>query len=289
MSIFTDEVNAYVNPYGASVFDASFCDDPGYVRAALLYGNQKLTVVNLETMSKFSDTNVGATNYNTSMFLSGSDLALANYTNQTTQHVSFDLSGTPTFTPFVSKDYCKFPSKWQQAAGDTGNLRGLIIAYTTVGSLIQFDTVPTCTVITPAGLTGKVLNCIIHKPSSANFLVGTNGGQVLEIDYSGTVVKTITLATTPNSGVAPTISVTSLAISGDTLLVGTANGMLLRYAYTASTLTSSQVVANVGLIETGGVLLSNIFNNRVVVASESASELLGINISIWRLNSSTSK
>lgn len=121
--------------------------------------------------------------------------------------------------------------------------------------------------IQPTGLGSRTFQCVIHKTGSNDFIVGTDNGTIYELEFNGTINKTITLPTTPNTGTGQNHSVSSMVYDGDDLYVATHTGLLFHYEYSTSTLKKVRILRNMEATATGGVQLSNSFNRQFVVGS----------------------
>jgi len=121
--------------------------------------------------------------------------------------------------------------------------------------------------IQPTGHGSRSFQCVIHKTGTANFIAGTDNGTILELQLGGTINKTITLPTTPNTGSAQSHSVSSMIYDGDDLYVATHTGLLFHYEYSSSTLKKVRPLRNMESTATGGVYLSNAFNRQFIVGS----------------------
>lgn len=91
------------------------------------------------------------------------------------------------------------------------------------------------TTLSPSSITGGTTSCILFKPDTRTFLVGTANGKVTEIDLNGAPLKTINLINTPNI-TAPVITVSGLSYYNDKLAITTGHGLTYFYTYSTSTL-----------------------------------------------------
>lgn len=129
-------------------------------------------------------------------------------------------------------------------------------------------------------------NCVIWIPGGTSFLFGTHSGTVREIDWSGSLIKTITIPNTPNSGGSvPVPRVNSLAYnpSNDQLFVATAQGMIHRYTYATSTLEETYVFSyGAGNSPRCGAAFSNIANGTMLVGTTGSTALApGTMLQLW--------
>lgn len=104
----------------------------------------------------------------------------------------------------------------------------------TTGAVTKINTITrTLTTLSPSSITGLIATCVIFKPDTNTFLVGTTNAKVTEIDANGAPLKTITLPTTPNIS-APTVGISGLSYYNDILAVMTQQGMIYFYKYSTS-------------------------------------------------------
>lgn len=136
----------------------------------------------------------------------------------------------------------------------------------TAGRIVTFTSGPFASGnIQPTGQGARTFQCVAHKTGSANFFAGTEAGTVLEVQMNGTIVKTITLPTTPNFGTAPAHSVASIAYADDDLYVISATGILFHYDYPTSTLLDVRPIRNPEAPSTGSAYATNVFNRQFIV------------------------
>lgn len=104
----------------------------------------------------------------------------------------------------------------------------------------------TVTQLTPTPLSTHQAACIILRPDTGTFLVGTNNGAVFEMNAAGTQIgSTLNMANIPNI-TAPTINVTGLSYYNGTLAVATNWGNVFVYTWPGQILLNS-------FIETGSI------------------------------------
>lgn len=127
--------------------------------------------------------------------------------------------------------------------------------------------------------------CIINRPGSARWLIGTTTTpKVYEIDFSGTIQKTITLPTTPNDGTTVHYDVTGLSMWGDYLLVATSLGILFHYQYSTSTLLNRYYLQ---MPSGGGFHLTDAINGVMAVCADGSGsdEVIGHTIALFDITS----
>jgi hypothetical protein len=144
-------------------------------------------------------------------------------------------------------------------------------ATSTAGRLLKIDatalpTTPSTASINPTGLGSKTFSACIVRDSTT-WLLGTVTGEIYEVDFSGTVNKTITLPTTPNIGTTPVHQVTNLVYANDDLLVVTDQGWMFHYKYSTSTLLETLLIRE-GITSGGytsyggGAIMTEILNGQ---------------------------
>lgn len=89
--------------------------------------------------------------------------------------------------------------------------------------------------INPSVLSGQQAKCIIAKPDSNTWLVGTNNGKIVEINSGGAVLTVVHVASTPAVS-APTIAVNSLSYHNNMVLACTDTGQVATYSWPTGTL-----------------------------------------------------
>lgn len=136
--------------------------------------------------------------------------------------------------------------KGQQVAGDPITKIAYSVADNIAGKVQKFNgntfTISTHTSLT--GVTGKITTLI--NIASGSWIVGTDDGKIHELDTTPSVVKTITLPTTPAAGTAPTWKVSGLSYFNDRLMVLTAAGVVFIYTYSTSTVIKKDYFGSVG-------------------------------------------
>lgn len=152
-------------------------------------------------------------------------------------------------------------------AVDRDNARAVCCS-ATAGKLVSITSGPfTSGNISPSGLGSRTFQAIIHVPGTDHYIIGTDNGTVHEMEFNGTINKTITLPTSPNTGTNQTHGVGSLMIDGDDLYVVTVSGLLLRYEYSTDTLKEMTSIRNPQTASTGGAYISNVFNRQFIHSS----------------------
>lgn len=93
----------------------------------------------------------------------------------------------------------------------------------------------TCTSLTPSGsvLSGQNATCVAVKDS--NFLIGTTDNKVHEINTSGTVIKSVTLPSTPQVAALTNLRAGHLSYYNNLLMVSNTAGMIYLYDWSQST------------------------------------------------------
>lgn len=127
--------------------------------------------------------------------------------------------------------------KGQQIDADTASKIAFSVADNITGKVMKING-NTFTISTHvlSGVTSTITTVLMFDGATgAGWLLGTNDGKIHEIDSTPTVVKTLTLPTTPNTGTAPTFRVSGLSYHNDRLAVMTAEGILFIYKYSTST------------------------------------------------------
>lgn len=169
--------------------------------------------------------------------------------------------------------------KGQQIAGNTS----LEIAFgtsSTAGNLVKFtNSFPTpVSIIQPPALSGSTATTIITKGS--NWLIGTNRGQVLEINSSGIVLDILSIDNSPNIGASglETPIVAGLSVANDFLAITTSQGLLYVYNWLTKTMLYKQPIGDSQSISGRGTVLcesssgvtifgnnKNVFDNNVAI------------------------
>lgn len=120
--------------------------------------------------------------------------------------------------------------------------------------------------VNPTFLSGKLANCIITRPDTNTWLIGTNDGKIHEIDQNMNLVTSVFLPSSNFIGTTqPTINVQSLAYYGGYVLAATDLGALLTYNWTTKTVVA-QSVAALGS-STSTVIMSNAASGVVLISN----------------------
>lgn len=149
---------------------------------------------------------------------------------------------------------------------------GIAIATTNSNNNLQKIELGTITTISPSGMSGDQGTCVIVKEGtggiSDRWLVGTDAGEVIEIDSNGNQYKSITLPTTPNDGSPPVLeAVSGIAFWEPYLYVTSTFGILYVYEYDTGQLKSR-------FITTSGTAL-NPANGGCIIAGASGMGYIG--------------
>lgn len=107
---------------------------------------------------------------------------------------------------------------------------------TTTGQIIQINASSgAVTKISPTGLSGAGTRCVIFRPDTGTWLIGTTTSKVVEVNVFGTVTQTLAIPNTPQ--VASTdVTVTALQYAYPNLLVSTQNGTMYAFNWVTQTL-----------------------------------------------------
>jgi hypothetical protein len=92
-----------------------------------------------------------------------------------------------------------------------------------------------CANLQPAGLAGGIPHCIITKPDTNTWLIGTTGGRIHEVNSSGTILTTVSVPSSNFFNTGPTIFVTTLSYYASTVLASTDSGELLSLNWPSGT------------------------------------------------------
>lgn len=94
---------------------------------------------------------------------------------------------------------------------------------------------PTITQLTPSILTGLAAITVVKKDNADTWLVGTNGGTIVEIASSGAVTQTVSIPTTPNGAApSPLPGVAGIASYGDYVVASSNHGAIYLFQWSAS-------------------------------------------------------
>ena len=148
-----------------------------------------------------------------------------------------ELSGGYTTSTLKSSYALYQGEKSQQVAANPNGIA--IVGIATNNSIVQVVASSfAITAITPSAgsLTGAQAAAVINKTGTNNFIIGTNTGNLIEVDQNGVTIQTVTLPTTPNVGTAPVHLVTGLSYYNDMLLAITNFGIAFHYKWSTSTL-----------------------------------------------------
>lgn len=120
---------------------------------------------------------------------------------------------------------------------------------------------------TITGISGQTGNCVIVKDN--NFLLGTDNGQIYEINTNGAIVASYQVPRTPGNNNTPNIfPIVSLAYApSSTVLAATGGGELLAINWPASSLIN-ELVGYEFTYPGAGVALSNYSSGVVVYSSD---------------------
>lgn len=199
--------------------------------------------------------------------------------NDSTQvcHSAVDYA-SGTILASTTQDFVSILGKAQQGASfiSSPSTNEAMFCGFTAGTLVRLNLTGGSTTYTPTGLTAGG-NCICTYVHNDSFLVGSRNGKVFEITQTGGVTTSVTLPTTPNSGTAPTLVVTSIqVISGTIILVACQTGMIYMYDWSTGTLLD-QFMASAGAgTRTTGPLMSPVVNNLVLIGSENNPGMLSL-------------
>lgn len=126
----------------------------------------------------------------------------------------------------------------QQIAGNT--TLGLAVETSGTSGRLTFITLTCAAAVNPAFLSGKTANCIISRPDTGTFIVGTNDGKIHEFNSSTTLLTTVHTPSAPSFG-SPTIGIQALAYYNNYLLAATDSGLLFTYNWSTKALISTTV------------------------------------------------
>lgn len=234
--------------------------------------NSRLLVFDMTVPSLLYDISLGGETVSGITFLTSNTVACLNY-NGGVGNVRHVVLNTSTVTT-IANDFSVRPQKSNQAAGDSANTRAMYVAYTTVGTgkLGTVTDVPAVGLVTVSALSGAKGVCIKHRPGTSNFIVGGDNGKVIEVDFTGAVISSVTLPTTPNSGTVPSRQVANVAVSedGNDVFVSTQEGTVFHYDWTGPTLLTTTTMATSGTV-TQNMIMSDFCNNLVIRAVEGVS------------------
>lgn len=242
-------------------------------------GGTKLSQLDLTTRMRGAD--ITLPNSGSAVAFIASDQVIVSSNNvNTPYHVNLTTS---VVTTLGAADFIRHALKFQQAAGNQTTGQYMAAGLTT-GRLIRVDNSgPTASSINPANLTGRQIGTVIRKPGTNLWIVGTRNGRIVEIDFAGTSSNIIDLPTTPvTTGTAPTHDITSLALEGNELLVGTSNGTLWHVNYTTGLVKNAHLVAR-SLSAPSGIFLSNVANGLVAMMTNESS--VNQVITMWDIGS----
>lgn len=126
---------------------------------------------------------------------------------------------------------------------------------------------PTCaTSIVPSFLSGRTVNCVISRPDSGTWILGTNGGRIYEMTSTGVQITAVYVPSGPTWGTTPIINVMSLAWSPSYLLAATDCGQLLHYDWSTKTLVNQSVIPFNGNGINPNLILSNAASGTCIMA-----------------------
>jgi len=166
----------------------------------------------------------------------------------------FDVN-TGAFTKVTTNATATWSSVVQQQIAGNPSTGKAVATSTTAGKLMCINgSTQTITAPTPAALSGANATCVTNKTDTNTFLIGTSNGKVHEVDSSGTVLKSITLPTTPNDGGAVNHVVSGVSYYNDSLAVALDKGILYIYQYSTSTIVAKQICSLGGVSNNNTVL-----------------------------------
>lgn len=172
-----------------------------------------------------------------SIVLCGTSSAVLNYTG-TSRFDVINLSNLTRAGITTNANASRSIGPHQLAANTTTNY-----ACATHTSASRFHIINcvagTATVYNPTFLTtgSQNVNCVCTKDS--NFILGTDIGNIYEVDTSGTLVAGYSLPRTPNNGTSPTsYGISALAYSNGQLLASTTRGVIYTLQHSASSVLS---------------------------------------------------
>lgn len=179
-----------------------------------------------------------------------------------------------------------FSTKGQLVAGDPTTLIAFACSNTNSEVVKMNGNTFTVSRPTPSALSGAKATSIITKPGGNAWILGTNNGLIIEIDNAGASVKTITLPTTPNTGTAPTFTVTGLTMYGDILMCTTSHGAMFIYQYSSSTVLYKNLMCPARAASLGNTLCDSSSGYCLYGSNQNSSVNSSMGLSLINLTSS---
>lgn len=233
--------------------------DANFLYAIVATGDNKFRKYSLATLAA-SGADVTVMSQPSDICLVGNGASAAVVSNSTNQINVIEISSGFN-SAIVTNVQTTYTGTIGQQIAFNRNTGTSLITRGTNQQLTLLNANNTCTLLTPAsGLTGIKASVLITKTASTGngddpvWIVGTNGGTILEITQIGVVTKLVTLPTTPNVGTAPVQVVTGLSYQFPYLLVATNFGVQYFYNWSTNALISKQLIAD-GTSATSGPIL----------------------------------
>lgn len=155
----------------------------------------------------YTSANVDFVNVNTNQLTNVTSNAAATYTNSATQQVAADPSN--------------------QVCIATRNANSSVSKINVTTQVLS--------ALSPSSLSGIQASCVVFKPDTSNFILGTNNGKIIEIDSSGNVINNITMPASPAVATVTTI-ISGLSYYNNKLAVATDRGFLYILSYPSGTI-----------------------------------------------------
>ena len=239
---------------GSATVSGILCVSP----SSFLYADSNNTVY-LKDFGFQDLANVNLSNTIAGIALCGTSSAIVNYPGTS----RFDIINFPSMyktSITTNANASRTSGPHQMAANTSTNFAAA--THTTSGKFHIINCIAgTATVFTPSFLTSQFVNAICPKDS--NFILGTDLGNIYEVNTSGSLVAGYSLPKTPNNGTtAANIGVTALAYSNGQLLVSCNRGSIFTIQHSASSfLPGGEYVGFEGLYPTGSTTIT--FSNVV--------------------------
>lgn len=196
---------------------------------------------------------------------------------------SFATTGITTNVTAVNR------SAPQQLAGLPS--QGLALATSGTAGRLTLISLTCAAAVNPTFLSGQLATCVIPRPDSNTFLIGTNNGKIHEMNTAAVLISTVHLPSAPFV-TAPSIVVQALSYYNNYVLAATDAGMLVNYNWSTKNVNSSSVnmlgANNFTVLSnscSGVVLMSN--SGAELATFKGIMELYSDNVSVPNIDSQT--
>lgn len=193
-----------------------------------------LRVYDLNTLTQLASTSLTNSNAAGIALIDASSAIVVSSAG--TPNVEFvNLTGLNRSNITTNAGATMYAAMGQQVAANPNTKYGIATKSTTGSvTLINGNTFALSS-LSPSGsvLSGQNATCVAVKDS--NFLIGTTDNKVHEIDTSGTVIKSVTLPSTPQVAALTSLRAGHLSYYNNLLMVSNTAGMIYLYDWSQST------------------------------------------------------